>query len=234
MPAAQRRFSLKLLLVLLSAAVYVYATYALQKNVKKVAKRSEGTLKLSGLLMVATLGRFAGWVLLGATVLATEPIIGWMLIMTRFPGAVLKGYAIMQKSTTRPSWRMVLCYVLPPALLLALLAILLATTALGPVMVGPLRIFVVFCFAANAYALYTEIRRIKRPEENTFGMMLIFQRAMLVNFIASFILGFFSADKGLGYLMIGVYFVVMIEQGYLVYLLEKGKREFREQQSKEK
>ncbi|MCB0336820.1 MAG: hypothetical protein KDD62_10965 [Bdellovibrionales bacterium] len=222
---------MKLLIALISAGVYLCATYGLLLNIFKIRARPlEQTPKLNIWLMAATMGRFAGWVLLGAAALRTEPVIGITLIATRFPGSVLKAYAMLQKLETRPSRKLLVRYLMPFTLGLALASFVIATTPLSVSLALPLQVLVGICFLVYALTLASEIKRLLKPQESTFGMLLIFQRWMLLNFLCSFVLGFFSNDKGLGWFMIVAYAIVTVEQFILVVILERGRIQFRRQQ----
>lgn len=220
---------MKLVLAVFGACIYMVTMYSLLSNIIKIWKRGQQPPRIGWLILLCTYGRFAGWVLLGACVLDSEPVIAWMLISTRGVGTLLLSFAMLQKVKARPGLGLITRRLIPGMGVLVIATVGLSKDTVGNFCELPLTILVGASFLVYSFlALPSQIAMVKR--NGTFGMLRIFQYGMLLNFVASFALGFFSADKGLKMLMVGAYGFSAILQAYFVYLLEQGRRSYRKQQ----
>lgn len=207
-----------LLAVLLFALVWL----GLATNIRKIAGRTANPPSFNPLLNAAHLGRFAGWVLLGAATFSVDPWTGAMLMATRTPAVGLVIVTFVQRRVLRPSPRLLARWLLPSlgGLLASCAALLFHEPS--PLAVRALEGLVAGCFAVQAfYALPLQIWEARRKP---LGNLRWFQLALLANYACMLLYAFWVRDARVQLLMRAAYGVVFLEQLLLVLQIERGVR----------
>lgn len=205
------------------AFVPVYIGLILQ--IRKIWVKQRPTTVLP-LLMYAHVGRFAFWALLGAVLLHSDPISGWLLISTRGVGVLLTAITLVQRHEPRPPTSLLLRRAGPWCLAFSVLVVTLAVSPPPAWVRTALSSGVALSFAMLiCWALPAQILEIHRSKD--YRKLRFFQLALFGSYIAHLIYAVAIPDHWLSLLMLLVYVPATCLQALLVCQIEIGRLRYR-------
>ena len=212
-------------LAALCGASFIAVWVGLATQVIKIARRGVRPPRFHPLLQALHGGRFAGWAWTGAAALAADPITAWLLIATRVPATGLVALTFLQRTTPRPSAGRVAAAGGGSIALVAGVAWVIA--AIGDERLDArielaLTVFVLTCFAAQL--LWALPRQIAAARRQPLGNLRWFQLALLASYGTTLAYAFSVRAEWIQGIMLLVYGVAFVEQGMLVFFIERAMR----------
>ena len=219
-------------LATLAGVSFVGVWVGLATQVRKIHARGARPPSFHPLLHALHAGRFAGWAWTGAAALGSDPVTGWLLLLTRLPAIALVALTFLQRRTPRFRLRDAAWVILVSVGAVAGISVWvlqvnrrLAEEMMPGLQTGlevALSTFVLMCFAAQLlWALPQQIRAAWRQP---LGNLRWFQFALLVSYATTLVYASFVRAEWIQSTMVAVYGLAFVEQAILVFLIERGVR----------
>lgn len=225
--------AIRLAIVIAGFLAYAFVLINKWYHIRKIWRRNRPPKNVSRLFLILTQERYIGWARLGAYHFNSDPLIGTLLLTTRTLGASLTSILNLQKTVARPSTRQIVHRVLRVLLVLGIQCTILVALPQMKLIDWLLRTSVALCFGIMIfYELPQSIRA--TTVLGSSGALYRLQLATLVNYLVSFVIGFYTADSGFGLFMRWIYAAATIMQSIYVGVIALATQRYRRSLQQEK